>query len=275
VTQIKGTTRIAAVIGWPVEHSRSPQIVNRAFEIAGIDAVFVPIGVPPAGFAPVIAGLRAMRALGASVTVPHKLAAAALCDDLTPAARAIGAANCLQFDGDRLVGHNTDEVGFLDGLRASGFDRSEARAVVLGGGGAARAIAYALRGGRVDVIARHPEQVMWTRARPWSSDDLRDAFTTADLVVDCTPVGLGGEDAQHAFVDQLPFDALRSQAWVATLVYHQPTILLERASARGHSTLDGRAMLVHQAARAFTIWTSTPAPIDAMTRALEDSLRGT
>jgi shikimate dehydrogenase len=73
--QIKGTTRIAGVIGWPVEHSRSPQILNRAFEIAGIDAVLVPIGVAPAGFAPVIAGLRAMRALGASVTVPHKLAA--------------------------------------------------------------------------------------------------------------------------------------------------------------------------------------------------------
>lgn len=275
MTTIRGTTRIAGVIGWPVEHSRSPHILNCAFEVAGIDAVLVPLGVPPAGFAPVIAGLRAMRALGASVTVPHKLAAAALCDDLTPAARSIGAANCLQFDGERLIGHNTDEGGFLDGLRAAGFDRGDVRAVLLGGGGSARAVAYALRGGRVDVIARHPEQVLWTRARSWLPDDMRDVFATADLVVDCTPVGLGGEEAQHAFVDQLPLHALRPEAWVATLVYHRPTLLLERARAHGHSTLNGRAMLVHQGARAFTIWTGTPAPIDAMTRALEDSLRGT
>jgi len=128
MTTIRGTTRLAGVIGWPVEHSRSPQILNAAFEVAGIDAILVPIGVPPPGLAPVIAGLRALRALGASVTVPHKMAAAALCDDLTPSARAIGAANCLQFDGDRLIGHNTDEVGFLDGLRAAGFERTDARA---------------------------------------------------------------------------------------------------------------------------------------------------
>ena len=275
MTTIRGTTRLAGVIGWPVEHSRSPQILNAAFAVAGIDAILVPIGVPPPGLAPVIAGLRALRALGASVTVPHKMAAAALCDDLTPSARAIGAANCLQFDGDRLIGHNTDEVGFLDGLRAAGFERTDARAVVLGGGGSARAVAHGLRAGRVDVIARRPEQVLWARARPWTPDELRDAFATADLVIDCTPIGLGGEDAQHEFVDLLPFDSLRPEAWIATLVYHQPTILLERASARGHSTLDGRAMLVHQAARAFTIWTGTPAPIDAMTRALTDSLRGT
>lgn len=275
MTTIRGTTRLAGVIGWPVEHSRSPQIMNTAFAIAGIDAVLVPIGVPPTGLAPVIAGLRALRALGASVTVPHKLAAAALCDELTPAAGAIGASNCLQFDGGRLIGHNTDESGFADGLRAAGFDRGDARAVLLGAGGSARAVAYALRAGRVDVIARRPEQVVWTRARLWSPGELREAFASADLVVDCTHVGLGGNDAEQEFVDQLPLDALRRDAWVASLVYHRTTLLLERAGARGHATLDGGAMLVHQAARAFTIWTGTPAPIDAMTRALAESLHGT
>jgi len=275
MTTIRGTTRLAGVIGWPVEHSRSPQIMNAAFALARIDAVLVPIGVPPAGLAPVIAGLRALRALGASVTVPHKLAAAALCDELTPAAGAIGAANCLQFDGGRLIGHNTDEGGFVDGLRAAGFERADARAVVLGAGGSARAVSYALRAGRVDVIARQPEKVVWTRARLWSPGELQEAFAAADLVVDCTHVGLVGNDAEQEFVDQLPLDALRRDAWVASLVYHRQTLLLERAGARGHSTLDGRAMLVHQAARAFTIWTGMPAPLDAMTRALADSLRGT
>jgi len=275
MTAISGTTRLAGVIGWPVEHSRSPQILNAAFEIAGIDAVLVPIGVPPPGLAPVIAGLRALRALGASVTLPHKLAAAALCDELTPAAGAIGAANCLHFDDGRLIGHNTDESGFADGLRAAGFERPDARAVLLGAGGTARAVAYALRAGRVEVIARRPEQVVWTLARQWSPEALRESFASADLVVDCTQVGLSGNDAEQEFVDQLPLDALRPEAWVASLVYHRQTLLVERAGARGHSTLDGRVMLVHQAARAFTIWTGMPAPIDAMTRALADSLRGT
>ena len=98
---IRATTRLAAVLGFPVEHSRSPELLNAAFEAARLDAVMVPAGVPPEGFAAAVAGLAAMRALGASVTVPHKLAAAALCDELTPAAREIGAVNCLRFDGVR------------------------------------------------------------------------------------------------------------------------------------------------------------------------------
>jgi len=276
--EVRGTTRLAAVIGFPIEHSRSPQLLNAAFAAAGIDAVMVPIGAPPEDLAAAVAGLAAMRALGASVTVPHKLAAAALCDELSPAAREIGAVNCLRFDGARVVGHNTDEGGFVDGLAAAGFDPRGRRAVLLGAGGAARAVAYGLRGAGVAddglaVIARRPEGVAWARAAPWTAARLREAFAAADLVVDCTPAGLGdagGEEA--AFVDALPLDALRPAAWAATLIYHRRTIWLERARARGHSTLDGRAMLVHQGARAFAIWTGRPAPIDAMTRALDRAL---
>jgi shikimate dehydrogenase len=276
---IRGTTRIAAVLGFPVEHSRSPQLLNAAFAAAGVDAVMVPIGVPPEDLAAAVAGLAAMRALGASVTVPHKVAAAALCHERSPAAREIGAVNCLRFDGARITGHNTDEGGFIDGLAAAGFDPRGKRAVLLGAGGAARAVAYGLRaagvsGGGLAVIARHPDRVAWAHASPWTAERLREAFAGADLVVDCTPAGLG--DGEAAFVDALPLDALPAAAWAATLVYHRRTIWLERASARGHSTVDGRAMLVHQGARAFTIWTGRPAPIDAMTeamtRALDDAL---
>ena len=271
---IRGTTRVAAVLGFPVEHSRSPQLLNAAFAAAGVDAVMVPIGVPPEGLPAVLAGLAAMRALGASVTLPHKLAAAALCHELSPAAREIGAVNCLRFDGDRIAGHNTDEGGFVDGLAAAGFDPRGARAVLLGAGGAARAVAYGLRGAgvagdRLAVIARRPETVAWALALPWTAEHLREAFAGADLVVDCTPAGLG--EGEAAFVDALPLDALRPAAWAATLVYHRRTRWLERASARGHSTVDGRAMLVHQGARAFAIWTGRPAPIEAMARALESA----
>jgi shikimate dehydrogenase len=270
---IRGTTRVAAVIGWPVEHSRSPQMFEAAFAAAGLDAVMIPIGVPPDGFAQVIGGLRAMRALGACVTLPHKLAAAALCDELTGAARAIGAVNCLHIAGDRLVGHNTDCHGFTDALIAAGFPPGGRRCAILGAGGAARAVAHGLQvagAGAVDVIARSPGRVAWTAARPWTADELRAGFAHADLVIDATPVGLA--DADPAAVDALPLDALRPDAWVATLVYHRRTLLLERARARGHSTLDGRGMLVHQGARAFAIFTGAPPPIAAMQQALDAAL---
>jgi shikimate dehydrogenase len=269
---ITGKTRIAAVLGWPIDHSRSPVMLNAAFAAARIDATLVPIGVPPHGFAAAVAGLRASHMLGASVTVPHKLAAAALCDELSPAANAIGAVNCLALPDGRLVGHNTDCEGFSDALAAARFDVRGKHCVLLGAGGAARAVAYGLReAGAVEVIARRPSETSWTRAVEWTSQSLREAFARADLVVDCTPAGLD-EVADTDFTSALPIEALAPNAWVATLVYHRRTALLERATERGHSTLDGRAMLVHQGARAFQIWTGQPAPIDVMTRALDDDL---
>jgi shikimate dehydrogenase len=305
---IRGTTRVAAVIGWPVEHSRSPQMFAAAAATAGLDAAMIPIGVPPASLAQIVGALRAMRALGASVTVPHKLAVAALCDELSPAAREIGAVNCLRFDGDRLIGHNTDCHGFTDALIAAGFAPGGKRCVILGAGGAARGVAYGLRAAAasaIEVIARRPQQVTWTAARPWTSDELRDSFARADLVVDATTMALGSgavamhsavpdathravPDATHraapdavpdAVIDTLPLDALRDGAWVSTLVYHRRAVLLERASQRGYSTLDGRGMLVHQGARAFALWTGGTTPseaiVEAMRGALEAALAGT
>ncbi len=269
---ITGATRIAAVLGWPVEHTRSPALLNAAFVADKIDAVLVPIGVAPADLATVVSALRAMRVLGASVTIPHKLAVAALCDELSAQAKSIGAVNCLQLTDGRLVGHNTDCDGFLDGLVAAGFDLRGKRVVLLGAGGAARAVAYGVRGARaIEVVARRPAEATWATAWPWTEDNLRDCFSRADLVVDCTSSGLD-EASELAFAESLPLDALAPAAWVATLVYHRPTELLQRASARGHSILDGRAMLVHQGARAFTLWTGMPAPVDVMTRALDSSL---
>jgi shikimate dehydrogenase len=273
---IRGTTRVAAVIGWPVEHSRSPQMFEAAFAEAGIDAVMVPIGVPPESFAQVVGALRAMRAYGASVTVPHKLAAAALCDELSDAARAVGAVNCLHFVGNRLIGHNTDCHGFTDGLIAAGFEPEGKRCVILGAGGAARAIAYGLRvadAGAIDVIARRPQRVAWTTARPWTTVDLRSSFARADIVIDATTMGLADTDSSS--IDALPLDALRKDALIATLVYHHQTLLLERARALGHSIVDGRGMLIHQGARAFAIWAGMLPPIQAMQRALDAALAGT
>jgi shikimate dehydrogenase len=268
---ITGTTKLAAVLGWPIAHSRSPAMLNAAFTADKIDAVMVPIAVAPEGLAAVIAGLRAANAIGASVTIPHKLAVATLCDELSAEAKAIGAVNCLQL-GEQIVGHNTDCDGFLDALVAAGCELRGKRAVLLGAGGAARAVAHAVRGARaIEVIARKPVEVGWAQAWPWNEEHLRECFARADLVVDCTSACMDPA-TDLTFTESLPLDALASGAWFSTLVYHRSTSLLERVSALGYSTLDGRSMLVHQGARAFTIWTGTPAPVSVMARALDASL---
>jgi shikimate dehydrogenase len=272
VRPIYGSTQIAAVLGWPVQHSRSPAMLNAAFAATAIDAVLIPIGVAPEDLPAIVTALRAMRALGASVTIPHKLAVAALCDELSTEAKAIGAVNCLQRIDGHLVGHNTDAGGFADGLAEAGFQHRGKRAVILGAGGAARAVAYGLReASAIEVIARRPNEVSWARSAAWTDENLRERFARADLVVDCTPSGLEAS-TDESFASALPLETLASGAWVATLVYHRRTELLKRAAARGHSTVDGKAMLVHQGARAFTLWTGQPAPVDVMVRALDASL---
>lgn len=258
----------AVVIGDPIAHSKSPAMLDAAFAATGIAARMGRIEAPAARIDDVIAWLRARpNMLGASVTLPHKLRFVTACDELSPEARAIGAVNCVHL-GPRWVGHNTDAPGFADALAAAGFAAAGKHAVLLGAGGAARGVAYALRDARtVEIVARRPSegQLSWTDAQ------LRACFARADLVVDCTPAGLDpATDA--AFTAALPLDVLPSNAWIATLVYHRRTALLERATERGYSTLDGRAMLVHQAARAFEIWTRRSAPIAVMSRALDDAL---
>jgi shikimate dehydrogenase len=257
------------VIGWPIEHSKSPVMMNAAFAAAGIDAEMVALAVPPGELARAIDELRAQAMLGASITIPHKIHAHQLCHDRDAAAVATGAVNCLAFRGEQLLGYNTDAPGFVDALRGAGFEPRGTRVVILGSGGAARAIAYGVNvaGAHYDVFSRSP--ATWTPARTFA--ELAPAFEHADLVVDCTPTGLD-PDLDAELVELLPLASLAKHAWVATLIYHRRPLLLERASELGHSTLDGRAMLVHQGARAFTIWTGTPAPIEVMTRALDESL---
>lgn len=259
------STRLAAVLGWPVGHSRSPALHNAAFAAAGIDAVFVALPVPPGELATVIRALAKTNALGASVTVPHKEAALAACARVDPLAARAGAVNCLVFDGGEAIGHNTDAGGFVDALAEAGV-AANGRAILLGSGGAARAVAVGLgdAGADVTVVARRPEAATWCNARPWS--DLPDLLDGAALLVDCTSAALD-ETAGRALADSIPLERLPGAAAVATLVYHRATPLLTRAAARGHPIVDGAGMLLHQGARAFTLWTGRPAPIEVMRHA--------
>lgn len=264
--------RLTAVLGWPIAHSKSPVLHDAAFAAVGLDAVMVPCAVPPdppARLFAAVRGLAAVDALGASVTVPHKQTVVAACDQLSPLAAAVGAVNCLVFVDGAVHGHNTDVDGFVDGLRAAAVPLAGA-AIVLGGGGAARAVAAGLgaAGLTTAVFARRPEAVTWTAAAPWTA--LPAHLGEAALVVDATSAGLD-DAADAALAAAMPWAALAPAAAVASLIYHRPTRFLTAAAARGHRTVDGRAMLVYQAARAFTLWTGVAAPTAAMAAALDAS----
>ena len=263
---VTGRTRLAAVIGWPVRHSRSPAIHNAAFRATGLDWIYLALPVAPGEAAAAVGGIRALGIDGLSVTMPHKTAVAACVDRLDGDAVALGAVNCLAREGDALVGHNTDGGGFLDSLRADeGIDPAGMRCVVLGAGGAARAVVRALAGAgaeEVAVVNRRPDPAA-AAARLAGERGVvgtEGSVGRADLVVHATPVGMDGDP-------DLPFDpaGCRDGAIVVDLVYH-PTVtpLLATAEQLGLRTVGGLGMLVHQAARAFELWTGTDAPVEAM-----------
>jgi shikimate dehydrogenase len=270
---------VGAVIGAPVGHSRSPDLHNAAFAAVGLDAVFVAWHVAPADLAAAVAGFRTLGLLGVSVTVPHKQAIAPLCDRLAAPADAIGAVNCLVFErrgaGVEIIGHNTDAGGFTDSLmRDAGFDPAGARVMLLGAGGAARAVHAGLRAcgaSRIDVVARQPGAVGWATSRPWTPEILAELAPACDLVVDCTPLALSDAD-EARMPAAIPLGRLPAHAVVASLVYHREPALLAQARARGLRTLDGAGMLVHQGARAFSLWTDREPPVDAMWAALRSAL---
>lgn len=268
-------TRVAAVIGDPVAHSRSPAILNAAFEATGIDWVFVGFVVRKGAAAQAVEAMRTLGIAGMSVTMPHKSEVIEALDSLSDTASRLGAVNCIEWEGERLIGHNTDGDGLLASLRAQGVEPSGSRVVVLGAGGAARAAVLALGdagAAEVLVLNRSPERgraaaalVPGARSVSLTGDpgDLTAALADADLLVNATPVGMAEGDASP-----VPREALHPGLVVSDLIYHPPrTPLMEAASAAGARAHNGLGMLVGQAAAAFSIWTGLPAPGEAMARA--------
>jgi len=266
---VTGHTRVAGVIGDPVRHSLSPAILNAAFAAVGLDWVYVAFPVAAGRAADALAAMRTLDLGGLSVTMPHKAAIAALVDGLSPEAELLGAVNCVAREGDRLVGHNTDGDGFVTAVAAeAGWHPGGRRCVVLGAGGAARAVVAALaRSGAAEVVvvnrspnaARAAIAVAPSCARVGTAADIDGA----ELVVNATPVGMvGGPDPSGLPVD---VGSLGRGHLVVDLVYHPlRTPWLDAAASRGATTLDGIGMLVHQAAMAFHLWTGVEAPIAAM-----------
>jgi len=267
---ISGATRVAGIIGWPVAHSLSPAMHNAAFGALGLDWAYVAFPVEPARVGGAVRGLAAAGVAGLNVTIPHKQAVLEDCSAVSDAAAAIGAANTLVPDG---VGgwraDNTDAPGFLRALdEAAPCELDGAPALVIGAGGAARAVVFALRqrGARVAVANR-------TRARAAELGDpvefsraaLEDAARQSAVVVNCTSLGLHDD----AVPGELPLDALGPGTVVVDVVYRPGgTAWLAAAEARGARCVDGLGMLLHQGAAAFVQWTGQEPPIGVMRAAL-------
>jgi shikimate dehydrogenase len=248
------------VIGWPSGHSRSPLIHNYWIKLHGLTAEYRREAVPPEQFPAFIATLAEQSYVGANITLPHKEAALALSEP-DDRARAVGAANTLWFERGNLRSTNTDVEGFLENLDAATprWDAGIESAIVLGAGGAARAVVFALldRGvGRVHVVNRSFERAEALRARfgekvnPARWEEMTGLFGGAQLLVNTTSLGMSGQPNLEVNVARLPDSAV-----VCDIVYAPlETSLLAAAKQRGLRTADGLGMLLHQAVRGFSLW---------------------
>ena len=254
-----------------------------ALDAVGIDARFEVWEVPPSGLRALVDGMRDGDTLGASVTIPHKETIVALMDEVTPKAAGIGAVNCVAVRDGRLIGHNTDGDGFIRALRESaGFDPTDRRALLLGAGGAARALAHALVSEGVESLVIANRTVRRARALAkevggdaiavgFDPEDLARPASNADLIVNATSVGMSSSNQADA--SPLPGALIPAGALVNDIVYSPPeTPLLRVARRRGARTLGGLPMLVYQGAVAFELWTGVAAPVDAMFAAAEAAL---
>jgi shikimate dehydrogenase len=244
MTDIRGTTKLVGLLGWPTSHSLSPPMQNAGFAAVGLDWAYVPLPTPPDSLTDAVRGLVAMGFAGANVTIPHKEAVIPLCDTLAEVAERAGSVNTLVIQDGRIHGVSTDGAAVTDQVTASGR-----QALVLGTGGAAKAVIDALRAAGCDVRVASRHDPDW----PPSADGV-------ELLVNCTPVKeelTVAPSAEMQVVD------------LAYLTDGRDTALVAAAKAAGcEVVIDGLEVLLAQGAASFTLWTGLVAPLDAMRTAL-------
>ncbi|MBI4963756.1 MAG: shikimate dehydrogenase [Desulfomonile tiedjei] len=274
----KDTIR-AGVIGYPVAHSLSPAMHNAAFDSLGMNWRYVPIRVRPERLRDIVLGLESKAFRGINVTIPHKENVIPLLDKVSPEVTRIGAVNTVTLKDGKLSGENTDWSGFLAALEELNFDPAGCNALILGSGGAARAIAYALAScsARIlmssrnraagDDVAKQVRRAFPRASITWAHNQaLRGMSIRCDLLVNATPVGMSPRGEFSPWPDEVP---LPQCSFVYDTVYNPSrTRLMEQASSRGMKCANGLSMLVHQAALSFSIWTGRSAPIDVMRKAI-------
>ncbi|MDO8490521.1 MAG: shikimate dehydrogenase [Dehalococcoidia bacterium] len=272
-------TRNAGIMGYPLKHSISPIFQQAAFDHLGLDVRYCAWELPPGEVAGMVQRLRQPEYLGANVTVPYKETLISMVDALADSARLIGAVNTVVNRAGKLEGHNTDAGGFLHALREDGAFEPEGKvALVLGAGGAARAICFALAeagAAAVYITNRTPERAQTLVAvlgkqsatriatLPWSGADLAKRVKECHLIVNCTTMGM-----RHSYAEgqsPLPAGLIPKGALVFDVIYNPiETPFLKEAAEAGARTLGGLSMLIYQGAASFELWTGQKAPVSVM-----------
>jgi shikimate dehydrogenase len=285
MTRIDATFQTCALLGFPAHHSMGPAIHNTAFDELGLPFVYVAHNVAPAELPAAMAGIRALGYRGLSITMPHKVAALDLVDEVDATAKAIGCINTVVNQDGRLLGSNSDGRGAMDALVRAGVSLSGKRVLVLGSGGAARAIAMtvALHGEPAEMevlgvvqpeLGRLGEDLSRYAPVPVRAHLLDDAALFAaiertEILLQCTPVGMLPETERTL----VPSKLLRSDLVAFDAVYNpRRTRLLREAASNGCRVIEGMEMFLGQAMVQFALWTGKPAPMEAMRRVIEARL---
>jgi shikimate dehydrogenase len=273
--RFSGKTRVCGIIGDPIEHSISPAMHNAAFEKTGLDYLYVPFQVRKEDLRQAIEGVRALNIRGLNVTIPHKVAVIPYLDEIDTLAEDIGAVNTIVNEDGYLKGYNTDATGFLQALKAFKIRPERKKVVILGAGGAARAISFILadRSSLLTLLNRHlsPAQKIADNlgnlfrtaviAQELNRENLEAALSEADILVNTTSVGMKPFNNQSP----VPVTLLSPNQVVFDAVYNPwKTKLLRGAEKRGVQVISGLEMLVWQGAKAFELWTGQPAPVEIM-----------
>ncbi len=282
---ITAQTRVCGIIGHPVGHSLSPEIHNAAFAALGLPYVYVAHDVPPGGVARALDGIRVLGYRGLSVTIPHKVEALAAVDEVDATARIIGCINTVVNEDGRLVGYNSDGLGAVHALREAGADPQGGHTVVLGSGGAARAVSVTIareappdtltilgiERDELDRLAADVRRHGRSTVQHALLDDasLAQALSGADLVLHCSPVGMHPQESRSL----IPPSLLRPTLAVFDAVYNpRRTQLIRDAERAGCQTILGLEMFLGQAFVQFQLWTGRPAPRDVMRNVVEAKL---
>lgn len=282
--KIDGKTRVCAVIGNPVEHSLSPALHNEAFRHKGLNICYTAFRVDD--LAGALAGMRALNLLGLSVTIPHKVAVLSHLDEVDETAQRIGSVNTVLNRDNKLIGYNSDGMGALRALQDAGIELKGKRVTVLGSGGAARAIAFAL----AKEVAFKKMLLLGIDTKECSAlcDDLRQVVSfpvtkaqlsretlerhipESDGVIHCTPVGMSPRNRESL----LNRNDLNPEQFVFDIVYTPlKTRLLQEAEAAGCRVIPGVEMFIYQAVFQFELWTGRKAPVDCMRKVVMEALK--
>ncbi|MDJ0689028.1 MAG: shikimate dehydrogenase [Xenococcaceae cyanobacterium MO_188.B32] len=285
---ITGTTKLLGVIGDPVKHSLSPLMHNRAIEELGLDYVYIPLPVTQENLAKAMAGFEAISLVGFNITIPHKQAIIPYLAEITPTAQMVGAVNTVWRTNTGWKGTNTDVEGFIAPLQTLSRDWSKITPVILGNGGAARAVVTGLVElgcPQIYVVGRDRHKLnefsqSWQNSPNISSilqthlwSELIHLIPSTQLLVNTTPVGMSPQ-IENSPVDASLMQQLPSEAIAYDLIYTpNPTQFLKLAKAQGAMAIDGLEMLVQQGASALQIWLQQPVPIDKMRESLRAYLK--